>query len=510
MYLHCLLQADAQMACCILRACRHHTATHVHKLWLQCGVLWLSPTSIIPLICAGGIIISYIALRQISEGVLGKAEVAPMRIFTLNALLYSLLSAVCSSLQHPQLVQQISVLMFVLLLLQGPTIVWLHILLMGHSTQLLKISSTMTLLLLLVIVPWYEDYFKIREIFVMGHFVQLQLGNSLAVATTILLSLFAVPAVLIQIQQLEAQSYSRNTISVALGLYTGFVMIEALGHWRNWALPGVAEIGQLFIVLGYQRSIGHQLIAAYKRSQKMNDLRSKMMDSLSHELRTPLGVVKGYLEMMYNGTLGELTPMQLKAVGTSLENIIVETEMIDDLLLSSYFEKGYKLHSEIVSIPGILSDVVSSQQSRHSEKEMVVRLSNEKAVVVEGDAVLLRKLFEKIIHNAFVYAPSESELLIESRQTSKEAVIKITDHGPGISPDIIEMIGESFTQASAGDTDQMQGLGLGLSIAKEIVQMHGGRMELSNAPQKQQRSDAAPDQPPTAGLQVHIFLPLNQ
>ena len=213
--------------------------------------------------------------------------------------------------------------------------------------------------------------------------------------------------------------------------------------------------------------------------REVDELKTRFLSTVSHELRTPLTSINGYLQLLEQGIVGELTPEQLNYVHVAQRNGERLTSLIDDLLMLSRFDAGrIDLKREPVDL---------AEQLRHLREEMApvadkgdsrLRLDAPGELLVEGDARRLQQSFANLVSNAIKFNRPGGEVRMSASAQNGEAVVEVSDDGVGIPPAELERIGERFFRAST--TTNMPGTGLGLAITREIIDRHGGRLEIES------------------------------
>ena len=220
------------------------------------------------------------------------------------------------------------------------------------------------------------------------------------------------------------------------------------------------------------------------RLREADELKNTFISIISHELKTPVALIKGYA-----GTLGRKDARWDAATVRDSAAVIEEeadhlTELIDNLLDASRLQAGgLKLN---------ISDVSLEQLARHMvEKYSVeaqqhpIRLSFPKDFpVVPGDAARLENVLSNLINNAMKYSPAGASIEIAGRVTPGEVVVTVSDQGIGIPLDEQGLIFERFYRVDDQLSRQTQGSGLGLYLAKAIVDAHRGRIWVESAPGK--------------------------
>jgi signal transduction histidine kinase len=213
--------------------------------------------------------------------------------------------------------------------------------------------------------------------------------------------------------------------------------------------------------------------------REVDELKTRFLSTVSHELRTPLTSISGYLQLLEQGVVGELTPEQLGYVHVAQRNGERLASLIDDLLMLSRFDAGrIDLKSERVDLAEQLQNLREEMQPVADKGESRLELETAGDLVVEGDARRLQQSFANLVSNAIKFNRPGGEVKISAAARNGAAVVEVTDEGVGIPPGELTRIGERFFRAST--TTNMPGTGLGLAITREIVERHGGTLEIES------------------------------
>ena len=220
-------------------------------------------------------------------------------------------------------------------------------------------------------------------------------------------------------------------------------------------------------------------------TQLASKVKSEFIANMSHELRTPLNTVIGFAKL-----LGEHKKRHLK------ENEIVEyadlirdaathlLAVINDILDISKMQSGkYTLDTREVGLDEILHVSLASFQPAALEDQVRLECQIDPELpTVKGDAAKLRKVFGNLIGNAIRFTPAGGTVSVEARATQDGgAAVCVRDTGLGMSSEEIAVALAPFAQVDAGRSRWREGTGLGLPIAKALVQLHGGRLEIRSA-----------------------------
>jgi signal transduction histidine kinase len=215
---------------------------------------------------------------------------------------------------------------------------------------------------------------------------------------------------------------------------------------------------------------------------KANQAKSNFLSIVSHELKTPLSVINGFLSLILDERY-QRDPQQLReAVEISKRRGQQLTRMIDELIdLSRLDAKAMLIHKEIVAIEPALADVLEQFRDELDRKQ--IRLSTDSCTVkVLCDPEKIRQVFTNLISNAIKFSPEGSSIDIVCTVEREAYHFVCRDRGIGLAPHESEKIFEKFYQVDSSATRHYGGAGLGLSIVKEIVSLHGGRVWAESGP----------------------------
>jgi two-component system OmpR family sensor kinase len=215
--------------------------------------------------------------------------------------------------------------------------------------------------------------------------------------------------------------------------------------------------------------------AALRRSEER--LRQFVADA-SHELRTPVAAVAAYAELFERGA--DRRPEDLARI---LAGIRVETSrmtrLVEDLLLLARLDEGRPLDTESVELVGLAAEAVEA--ARAVGPAWPVRLEARRAVEVRGDAVRLRQVLDNLLANVRAHTPPGTAAVVRVGGDDAEAVVEVSDNGPGLTPEQAGHVFERFYRADPSRSrSQAGGAGLGLAIVAAIVSAHGGTIDVAS------------------------------
>ncbi len=244
------------------------------------------------------------------------------------------------------------------------------------------------------------------------------------------------------------------------------------------------ELGRLALTLNHMIE---RLESAFNRQRQFTA-------DASHELRTPLSVIQG------ESTLALKEDRTTEEYRKSLELISQEVtymaSIIDKLLVLARTDAGKEpLNVTEVNLKNLVEEIAPDIEVLAQEKKQQFKLGSMEEIRVKGDNAKLRAVFLNLLQNAVKYTDNEGEISISVFSKDHEATVAVSDTGIGISTEHLPLIFERFYRVDKARSRSEGGTGLGLSIAKQIVEAHGGRIEVESQLGK--------------GSQFRIILPLN-
>lgn len=218
--------------------------------------------------------------------------------------------------------------------------------------------------------------------------------------------------------------------------------------------------------------------------KKVEQLKDEFLSVVSHELRTPLTPIKGYLAFLLSGQLGKVEPKQREA----LEIITNQSNHLQDLLDSvidlSRIEAGKppELEREPVFIPSVIEESLSAFKPAYDAKGIkLTAVYQAEPVTIMGDRKKLLRLTANLLENGLKFTPSGGAVDITVSKEEQSVKFVIADTGIGLEAKNLRKIFERFSQVDSSYTRRAGGLGVGLSIAKEIIEAHGGKIWAESA-----------------------------
>lgn len=220
--------------------------------------------------------------------------------------------------------------------------------------------------------------------------------------------------------------------------------------------------------------------AVVQELRKANRTKDEFLATLSHELRTPINVIHGFAEMLIAETLPNEEKKQ--AIDAIVRNSRVQVSLINDMLDMSRIITGkLLLQSMPQNLWEVISDVMASLNLAAKTKKIQLDIRNDnESVFINGDPVRLHQIFWNILSNAIKFSPMGSRVEVRLKCNERTVVIEIQDWGEGIDPRFLPYIFDRFSQQDTSIRRHYGGLGLGLSIVKYLVELHGGEIMASS------------------------------
>ncbi len=225
-----------------------------------------------------------------------------------------------------------------------------------------------------------------------------------------------------------------------------------------------------------------ELQAANAKLKELDHLKSQFVSVVSHELRTPMTSIKGYVENLLDGLAGALTHKQTYSLDRVKHNVERLTRMINELLdLSKIEANKLDLTLAPVALSEVVEEVVESYQAAASQKSIVLRAVFPQPLPrFMGDADKLSRVLINLVHNAIKFTPQGGEIRVEGHVRDGGLVeVSVTDSGNGIPPHDIAKIFDKFYWSESAPVEA-RGAGLGLAIAKNLVELHGGTIRVES------------------------------
>jgi signal transduction histidine kinase len=224
-----------------------------------------------------------------------------------------------------------------------------------------------------------------------------------------------------------------------------------------------------------------ELSRAKRQAEEANRMKDEFLATLSHELRTPLNAMLGWAQVLRMGKLDEAATA--RALETIERNARAQAQLIADLLDVSRIITGkLRLEFQPVELSRIVAAALDSIRPAADAKEIRLKIALDPlAGPVLGDADRLQQVAWNLLSNAIKFTPREGTVEVRLRQTGSNAEVQVGDSGVGIRPSFLPYVFDRFRQAESAGTRSHGGLGLGLSIVRHLVELHGGTVAVESA-----------------------------
>jgi signal transduction histidine kinase/ActR/RegA family two-component response regulator len=290
---------------------------------------------------------------------------------------------------------------------------------------------------------------------------------------------------------------------IALPVLVGFIRLtgERAGLYDTAfgsALRTVIEIGLFLLLMGWtgnaisrqarrlevQRAEllerEHELRTVAEASSKLKD---EFLATLSHELRNPLNVVLGYSELLLRTPQIADTPHLLQIIQALKRNAQSQSQLINDLLDLSRLQMGkVALNREIVSLGTILENAVETVRAEATAKNITISVTSpDEIFVVNADPLRMQQVVWNLLNNAVKFTPDGGAISLSLQSENGAVLLAIEDSGPGIDPEFLPHVFEMFRQADSSSVRRHGGMGIGLALVHQLIQLHEGSISVTSA-----------------------------
>jgi len=215
-------------------------------------------------------------------------------------------------------------------------------------------------------------------------------------------------------------------------------------------------------------------------AETANRLKDEFVSIVSHELRTPLNAILGWTSMLQQRTLDDSTAE--RALQSITDNAARQARLVEDLLDFSRMQSGrMTLDVQDVDLRSLLRGVVESIVPTAVAGSIQLDLEPVPPIPLRGDPRRLEQIFFNLLGNAMKFTPAGGRVAIAVRQLTAAVTVRVTDTGEGIDPAFLPHIFDAFRQAEPGTGRRHGGVGLGLSIARELAEAHKGSIAAESA-----------------------------
>jgi signal transduction histidine kinase len=262
-------------------------------------------------------------------------------------------------------------------------------------------------------------------------------------------------------------------------------IMGALTVWRKEReefSPAVVNLIQTFATqsaLAIQNArLFREIEAKSRELEAANRHKSEFLANVSHELRTPLNAIIGFSEVLGEKMFGELNEKQAEYTEDILSSGRHLLSLINDILDLSKIEAG-RMELEVTTfhLPDAIENAITlirERASRHGIK--LVRVIDDRLGDFTGDERKVKQVLVNLLSNAVKFTPEGGQIKVEANLGDSAAIVSVTDTGIGIAKEDQEAIFEEFRQVGSNYAQKREGTGLGLSLTKKFIELHGGKI----------------------------------
>lgn len=264
---------------------------------------------------------------------------------------------------------------------------------------------------------------------------------------------------------------------------------DGLTYWDLTQIP-MNEDGKVEGILTLGNEVTDRIRKEQLQQMQVQQLRDadRMKDEflsiISHEIRTPLNFIMGFASLLEDGAAGGLSTLQAEYVSKILKGAEQMTGLVENLLVMSRMVAG-KLECirSPLSLGELLASVVANFEGNAQEKQCTIELGLPKSLPnIHGDPNHLYRVFSNLLDNALKFSPTKSKIRIQAHKEHPFVTVEFIDHGIGIAQEHLSKIFDSFYQVDMSLTRQSGGIGMGLAIAKGMIEAHGGHISIDSTP----------------------------
>jgi signal transduction histidine kinase len=224
---------------------------------------------------------------------------------------------------------------------------------------------------------------------------------------------------------------------------------------------------------------------AKEAAQEALRLKRQFLARVSHELRSPLGAILGYAELVRDGRFGPLSAKQREIMSRIVGSTRYLADLVSDLLDQAQIEAGtIKLDAASFSLKAMVNQVMDRMNVLAQAKGLTLttELAADAPTTLSGDEKRLQQILVNLVDNAIKFTPEGTVQVRISRPDPGHWAMQVADTGPGISPEAQAYIFDPFRQVDDPTAQRRAGVGLGLSIVRQLATMMGGEITLASEP----------------------------
>lgn len=231
----------------------------------------------------------------------------------------------------------------------------------------------------------------------------------------------------------------------------------------------------------HQRVLEHadHLAAALAQQEELDRLKREFMQNVSHELRLPLALIRGYAEMLDSGELGELQDEQQHSISVITRRSRMLGDLVEDITLILGAEMR-PAEWRPIALDEVARIAVAEFAIKAKEAGLTLQSNIADVPAVSGSLMYLRRVLDNLLNNAIKFTPEGGTITVRIWQEDAHVKLEVRDTGIGIPADQLERIFERFYQVDGSIRRRYGGVGLGLALVKELVELHDGQVRVES------------------------------
>ena len=228
------------------------------------------------------------------------------------------------------------------------------------------------------------------------------------------------------------------------------------------------------------RTRQYEARAHLEEREEADERKNRFLATLAHELRNPLAPIRNSLSLLRLTAAGQPAVPAYEIMDRQVSHMV---RLIDDLMDVSRITRGkIDLQKTTVNLAAVVADSVETSRPLIDAANHVLEVSlPSEELLLDGDGVRLAQVFSNLLNNAAKYTDPGGRISIAARRENHTAVITVSDTGIGIPADALSRVFDMFAQANARDRRSKSGLGIGLALARSLIEMHGGSIMATSA-----------------------------
>lgn len=234
-------------------------------------------------------------------------------------------------------------------------------------------------------------------------------------------------------------------------------------------------------LLAVQREVTEVLVEQNHRLRELTQMKDDLVATVSHELRTPLTSIRGYVELLLDGS-GPLTDEQAHMLRTIDRNSMQLLRVADDLLEDPGGAHGLRVRFVATDLSQLAVEAVDSMLAAAAARSLRLGLDADSPVLVHGDPSRLHQLFANLLSNAVKFTSAGGRVLVRVGERGQFGMLEVLDDGPGIPVQERAQLFGRFYRIASSEQAGIPGTGLGLAIAKSVVEAHEGTIDIVDTP----------------------------